>query len=53
MEKISSAAFTDTKPHYDLLEGMRGDAALKQIRYQENEGNPFANTSKKETKNHS
>ena len=21
MEKISSAAFTDTKPHYDLLDG--------------------------------
>ena len=24
MEKISSAAFTDTKPHYDLLDGLRG-----------------------------
>ncbi len=28
MEKISSAAFTDTKPHYDLLDGLRGVAAL-------------------------
>lgn len=34
MEKISSAAFTDTKPHYDLLDGLRGVAALMVIWYQ-------------------
>ncbi len=28
MQKISSAAFLDTKPHYDLLDGLRGVAAL-------------------------
>ena len=33
MEKISSAAFTDTKPHYDLLDGLRGVAALMVIWY--------------------
>lgn len=26
--KISSAAFADTKPHYDILDGLRGVAAL-------------------------
>lgn len=28
MSKISSAAFTDTKPHYNILDGLRGVAAL-------------------------
>ncbi|HEY8402038.1 MAG TPA: acyltransferase, partial [Cytophagaceae bacterium] len=28
MSKISSAAFTDTKPHYHILDGLRGVAAL-------------------------
>ena len=28
MQKISSAAFADTKPHYDILDGLRGVAAL-------------------------
>ncbi|MDD3107782.1 MAG: acyltransferase [Alistipes sp.] len=28
MEKISAAAFADTKPHYPLLDGLRGVAAL-------------------------
>ena len=28
MLKISSAAFTDTKPHYNILDGLRGVAAL-------------------------
>ena len=31
MEKISSAAFTDTKPHYDLLDGLRGEEDGKVI----------------------
>ncbi len=28
MSKISSAAFTDTKPHYNILDGLRGVAAI-------------------------
>lgn len=28
MHKISSSAFSDTKPHYELLDGLRGVAAL-------------------------
>jgi peptidoglycan/LPS O-acetylase OafA/YrhL len=28
MSKISSAAFADTKPHYNLLDGLRGVAAI-------------------------
>lgn len=28
MSKVSSAAFADTKPHYNLLDGLRGVAAL-------------------------
>ncbi|MEZ7873829.1 MAG: acyltransferase [Bacteroidales bacterium] len=28
MEKISAAAFADTKPHYNILDGFRGVAAL-------------------------
>ena len=27
MSRISAAAFSDTKPHNDLLDGMRADAA--------------------------
>lgn len=41
MEKISSAAFTDTKPHYDLLDGLRGVAALMVIWYHVFEGFAF------------
>lgn len=28
MKKIASAAFADTKPHYDILDGLRGVAAV-------------------------
>lgn len=28
MQKISSYTFADTKPHYDLLDGLRGVVAL-------------------------
>lgn len=31
--KISAAAFADTKPHYDLLDGLRGVAALMVLCY--------------------
>ena len=44
MSKISSAAFADTKPHYNLLDGLRGMAALLVIWYHINEGFGFAET---------
>ena len=52
MEKISSAAFTDTKPHYDLLDGLRGVAALIVIWYHVFEGCAFASAGNIETINH-
>lgn len=42
MQNISSAAFTDTKPHYDLLDGLRGVAALLVVWYHVYEGFAFA-----------
>ena len=33
MQNISSAAFADSKPHYELLDGLRGVAALVVIWY--------------------
>ena len=47
MEKISSAAFTDTKPHYALLDGLRGVAALMVIWYHVFEGFAFASAGNK------
>lgn len=38
----SSAAFSDTKPHYDLLDGLRGVAALLVVWYHVFEGYAFA-----------
>ena len=38
MQKISSAAFADTKPHYELLDGLRGVVALLVIWYHVFEG---------------
>lgn len=33
MSNISSTVFADTKPHYHLLDGLRGVAALMVIWY--------------------
>lgn len=38
MQNISSAAFIDTKPHYDILDGLRGVAALMVVWYHVFEG---------------
>ena len=38
MQNISSAAFSDTKPHYELLDGLRGVAALLVMCYHIFEG---------------
>ena len=43
MQKISSSAsFADSKPHYDLLDGLRGVAALLVVWYHVFEGYAFA-----------
>lgn len=42
MKDISSAAFKDTKPHYELLDGLRGVAALLVVWYHVHEGFSFA-----------
>lgn len=42
MQQVSSAAFTDTKPHYELLDGLRGIAALLVLWYHVQEGFAFA-----------
>ena len=52
MSNISSSAFADTKAHYDLLDGLRGVAALMVIWYHVFEGFAFAGNSAIETLNH-
>ena len=42
MQNISSAAFSDTKPHYEILDGLRGMAALLVVWYHVFEGYAFA-----------
>lgn len=41
VQQVSSAAFTDTKPHYELLDGLRGMAALLVLWYHVQEGFAF------------
>ena len=52
MQNISSAAFTDSKPHYDLLDGLRGVAALLVVWYHVFEGYAFAGGTTIDTINH-
>ncbi len=49
---ISSASFADTKPHYQLLDGLRGAAALMVVWYHVFEGFAFAGGTAIETFNH-
>lgn len=42
MQIKSSAAFADSKPHYELLDGLRGVAALLVVVYHVHEGFAFA-----------
>ena len=52
MSNISSAVFADTKPHYHLLDGLRGVAALMVIWYHVFEGYAFAGGTTIDTFNH-
>ena len=52
MSNISASAFSDTKAHYELLDGRRGVAALMVIWYHVFEGFAFVGNSAIETLNH-
>lgn len=52
MSNISSTVFADTKPHYHLLDGLRGVAALMVIWYHVFEGYAFAGGTTINTFNH-
>ncbi len=42
MPSMPSSAFPDTKPHYELLDGLRGVAAILVLWYHIHEGFAFA-----------
>ncbi|MBO5706148.1 MAG: acyltransferase [Bacteroidaceae bacterium] len=48
----SSASFADTKPHYEILDGLRGAAALMVVWYHVFEGFAFAQSTGIDTFNH-
>lgn len=52
MSNISSTVFADTKPHYHLLDGLRGVATLMVIWYHVFEGYAFAGGTTIDTFNH-
>ena len=52
MSNFSSTVFADTKPHYHLLDGLRGVAALMVIWYHVFEGYAFAGGTTIDTFNH-
>lgn len=52
MSNISSTVFADTKPHYHLLDGLRGVAALMVIWYHVFKGYAFAGGTTIDTFNH-
>lgn len=52
MSNISSTVFADTNPHYHLLDGLRGVAALMVIWYHVFEGYAFAGGTTIDTFNH-
>ena len=52
MSNISSTVFADTKPHYHLLDGLRGVAALMVIWYHVFEGYAFAGGTTIDSFNH-
>lgn len=51
-KQISSASFADSKPHYQLLDGLRGAAALMVVWYHVFEGFAFAEGSAIDVFNH-